>query len=125
MIRLFVEKMLPIQSKDGVLEFQLSLCGIFILIEVSNHFWPSCTQPAKQHPSPVTTAIATRSAPKTKGQTVQLRGLLLPPQFVFTGFSKSRLTVISVPLSEPGLRASIEQVRTSGAIRDRQLAGLS
>lgn len=38
MIRLFVEKMLPIQSKDGVLEFQLSLCGIFILIEVSNHF---------------------------------------------------------------------------------------
>lgn len=117
MIRLFVEKMLPIQSKDGVLEFQLSLCWIFILIEFSNHFWPSCRQPAKQHPSPVTTAIATRSAPKTKGQTVQLRGLLLPPlKFVFTGFSKSRLTVISVPLSEPGLRASIEQVRTSRAI---------
>lgn len=32
--------MLPIQNKDGVLEFQLSLCGIFILIEVLNHFLP-------------------------------------------------------------------------------------
>lgn len=38
MIRLFVEKkMLLIQSKDGVVEFQLSLCGIFILLEVLNH----------------------------------------------------------------------------------------